>query len=618
MQIVGVDFGTTNIRISTWDSDQNLPPEVKLIGHGGTTTMPAVVAFQKNDNGKTDVVVGEDADALHDEKNKTLVIRNIKRYALSSDDYVFWHLDVRKQQEEAKGEISEWPQQEWDEANRSFRIWGEEFQVWDLIRLMLVEAFRRASFVGEFDEWRAGCPVHADIAYREGLAQVLLRVTGKADVNWIAEEPILFLTLAREIGDLQEGSYLIYDLGGGSFDCTLVEVKADGMLVYGADGHPLLGGSDVDKELVKKLGYTGQISLLRQAKERLSTSNPSEVLSDGKTITLSDIESVLRDEKFATKSITTTRDAYVGAKVLWKRKPLTEEQGAPPIGEVYDRDLHTGEVRFVWQLMWDDIAHDVDKIILVGGPTRVGYLHRELARRFGEEKIITATELLRTLIGTPDLELVGISMGACYSYKDSYGPLYLNRIPARIKLQDIQTGEEVGYEPYQHLDYKRGQRDDANAERRVIRTSNPFASYVSETLIQDKSNPHEYELTAAYPHGDVLFPDPDDVSRQARYRIDGFLEPGDEGSVPRLPADNLRLIIDRYGRVGVEKYSSGPGLSWRKVFIVINAPPWQTNLQGEAAVLENIRNADFSGGGTPVERGHIEGIDSPYPRGRRG
>ena len=630
MQIVGVDFGTTNIRISTWDSEQNLPPEVKLVGRGysneGTNTMPAVIAFQKDADGKINVVVGEDADDLPDEENKTLVVRNIKRYALSSDDYVYWHLDVRKQQNEAKGKTSEWPLKEWDEDNYCFRVWGEEFPVWELIRRMLAEAFRRVGFVGGFDEWRAGCPVHADMPYREGLAQTLLKVTGKADVNWITEEPVLFLTLARELGDLLEGSYLVYDLGGGSFDCTLVQVKADEMLVYGADGHPLLGGSDVDNELAKKTGYTGQPNLLRQAKERLSASNPSEVLSDGKIITLSDTESVLHDEKFATKSITTTRDAYVGAKVLWKRKPSMEGHDVPSIGEVYDRNIHTGEVKFVWQLMWDDIAHDVDKIILVGGPTRAEYFRRELAKRFGEEKITTATELLPTLTGTPDLELVGISMGACYSYKSSYSPMYLNRIPARIKLQDLQTKAEVEYEPYQHLDYKSGRRDDDNVERRVIRSSNPFASasYVSEPLIQDKSAPHEYELTASYPQGDALFPNPDDDSRPARYLIDGFLESGNEGDTPRLPADSLSLIIDRYGRVAVEKYSSGPGLAWRKVSIVINAPPWQTDLQREATesergqVMANIRQSDFTYPGMSSGQSNTVIYQSqPYEKGRR-
>lgn len=629
MQVVGIDFGTTNVRISTWDSEQDLPPEVKLIGEQGTTTMPAVVAFQRNEDGAINVVVGEDADALPDEENKTLVIRNIKRNALSSDAYVDWHLKVRNDQEKAKGKTLEWPQEEWDSVKRCFKVWGEEFPVWELIHRILAEAFRRSSIMGDF-EWRAGCPVHADMSYREGLAQALFQVTGKANVAWIAEEPILFLTLARKLGDLKEGSYLVYDLGGGSFDCALVEVMEDEMLVYGADGHPLLGGSDVDDGLTEKATYKGQPNLLRQAKERLSSENPSEVLGDGSVITLDQVETVLREKKFSQKSISTTRDAYVGAKMLWKRDA---SEDVPAIGEIASQDKTTGEVRFVWQLMWDDIVRDVDKIILVGGPTKAAYFPRELAKRFGEEKVITATDLLPTLIGTPDLELVGISMGACYSYAEPYDPLYLNRIPARIALQDLQTGAEIRYEPYRHFNYKH-ERDDSNTETQPIRDASPFQPFVSEPLVQDRAEPHEYELTLTYPNG-VFIQDPEDNSRPARYIIDGYLESAQEGNAPRLPATSLRLIIDRYGRVGVEKHSSGPGLPWTKVSLIVDTPPWQTDLQREAAepdlqqesreltetgqVVESIRASSFAEGyNHPSERGHIEGVDSPYRHGRRG
>lgn len=621
MQVVGVDFGTTNVRISTWNSDQDLPPIPAPVGEEGTTTMPAVVAFQMND-GNVSIIVGEDADALQDEENKTRVIRNIKRDALSNDAYVGWHSKVRNDQEVAKGKTPKWPKPGWDAEKRCFHIWGEEFPVWDLIRRILAEAFRRAGITGDF-EWRAGSPVHADMSYREGLAQALFQVTGKADVNWISDEPILFLTLARRLGDLTEGSYLVYDVGGGSFDCALVEVKRNEMLVYGADGHPLLGGSDVDDGLTDKVGYTGQPDLLRQAKERLSPANPSEVLSDGNVITLDHVEAVMREEKFALKSISTTRDAYVSAKRLWKRDP-----GVPPVGEMASSDPTTREVEFVWQLMWDDLARDVDKIILFGGPTKAEYFPRELSRRFGEGKVIAAADLLPTLIGTPNLELVGISMGACYSYEDSYDPLYLNRIRARIVLQDLQTGAKVEYEPYQHFDFK---RDESKPERPAFRSSTPFDPYVSEPLVQEKSAPHEYELTITYPN-DVFIQDPSDNSRPARYVIDGYLESEQDGHAGRQPATSLRLIIDRYGRVGVEKHSSGPGLSWTKVSLIVDTPPWQIDLQRQplepdsqpettetGRVVEAIRESSFAEDyRSPSERGHIEGVNSPYRRGRRG
>ena len=52
MQIVGVDFGTTNVRIASWDSSlEDVAPRPILVGQGDSYTMPAVVAFQREPGG---------------------------------------------------------------------------------------------------------------------------------------------------------------------------------------------------------------------------------------------------------------------------------------------------------------------------------------------------------------------------------------------------------------------------------------------------------------------------------------------------------------------------------------------------------------------------------------
>ena len=107
------------------------------------------------------------------------------------------------------------------------------------------------------------------------------------------------------------------------------------------------------------------------------------------------------------------RDAYLGAKVLWKRAGGEHDT---PVGEIRTRDQR-GRVRFVWQSTWDDLAGDVAGIVLTGGPTRSAHFRDGLSEHFGAEKIYAPQDLLPALTGTPDLELVGISMGACYSYR---------------------------------------------------------------------------------------------------------------------------------------------------------------------------------------------------------
>lgn len=386
----------------------------------------------------------------------------------------------------------------------------------------------------------------------------------------IVEEPILFLMLARRLGVIEpgqplNGSFMVYDFGGGSFDSALVEIEAGNseMAVYGADGHPLLGGSDIDGELKKSLVYRGQWDLLRKAKEGLTSAGQSANLQDGTVITLEDVNRAIVKLGVVDKSLMAMRDAYIGAKVLWKRG---EGINDPPVGEIITKD-ENGSVRFVWQLTWDELAGNVEKIILFGGPTRSPHIYNKLSERFGADKIITASELLPTLTGTPNLELVGISMGACYSYQTSYSPLYINRLPVRVTLEDLDTGAKAEYKPFQIL---------ATPPR-----YRPVDAFVSKGLsrpmstIQTSLYPQTYQLTITHPNGLVS---------EQRF-IDNKID-------PRLIGHELRLVIDRFGRVGVEqslgKVEGAPETARssrntnKKTFTILETTPWQTGGQLES------------------------------------
>lgn len=564
MQVVGVDFGTTNVRIASWDSEQDVPPQSKYIGFSeNPTVMPSAVALQRQANGEVSIIVGEDAEDLENEPaDTTLVVPIIKRFAMSKDSYVRWHLDYRS----AHQREEDWPPVWWNAETQSVEWWGQSFSVWKLIQSVIAEAFQRAAITGDY-EWRAGCPVQSDFSYRQGLAQVLTQVTGKGNTNWIVEEPILFLIAARKLGDLQDGSYLIYDIGGGSFDCALIDLSEQNqqMQIYGAGGHPLLGGTDIDQRLINKVGYSGLPKVLRKAKEDRTESSPSETLGDGTVITLADVESVLQEGGFAEKSVSVLRDSYIWAKTLWKRSYDGTDDEHPPMGEITYRNSSTGEVRFVWQLTWDDLANEVDNIILFGGPTKSPYFKRYLETRFGTGKVILAEDLLE---GVEEAALTGASVGACYSYKQpepdlktaerEYTSLYVNRLPVRITLEDLQTGEKVEYEPYDHF---------------TDSPQIPLDVFVSrDSLRENPDDPHSdarYELIVATPDN-VLVPT---VGR------DGILrerQPVDPYINTRLVGSALQLAIDRLGRVAVIQQSE---TSTPKFEVVIEQAPWQTESQ---------------------------------------
>ena len=132
-RIVGVDFGTTNVRIAQWDIDSGANPASCEIGIESTFTMPAVIAFQRQQSGEVDLKFGEEADALENARDVE-VVRNIKRYALTSDDYVrgLYEWDLQRQRKS-------WPT--WfDLDSRSIRFWNKPMAVEEAIRLILKES----------------------------------------------------------------------------------------------------------------------------------------------------------------------------------------------------------------------------------------------------------------------------------------------------------------------------------------------------------------------------------------------------------------------------------------------------------------------------------------------
>ena len=545
MEIVGIDFGTTNVRISTWDQDDPGAglPQSSLIGRGDTTVMPVVVALQRKDGGEVSIIAGEDADSLEDGPN-TLVIRNIKRWALSGDAYVKWRLEVNETEPPA------W----WNTELDCVEAWGQQFQVKELIAEILKEAISRAGLPERF-EWCAGCPVQAGYEYRSMLAEVLTGLAGQGRVEWVIDEPVLFLAAAQrnldpDSGGRLEGSYLVYDLGGGSFDCALVEVRDTGeMIVYGADGDPLLGGSNIDRELRAK--FSGAENLLRLAKEQVSPENPSVPFGGSVALTWGDVESELKGGKFVQRSLMALRDAYISARTVIE-------------GESSGAEEDTGKLSFVWQLGYEDMAQDIDGVIMFGGPSRSPFFSENLGHWFGNTKVMRASDLIG---GVPDPELTGVSIGACYYPSGENFYRVPSRLPYRVALENVTTGRQedrVEYRPYQHF----------------VDTFRPAEQFESPWLAQDRDNPQEYELTIIDPDGVVL----------ERQSVDGYLEPDN-----RQPATGLRLVINRLGPVCVEKKSEGIGLAWTKKITVVESPPWQMEDQREQLEALRLRERQREG-----------------------
>ena len=541
--------------------------------------MPAVLAFRRLPGGDIVVDVGEDAD--QNMEPDALVIRNIKRWALGSDPYVHGQLELHVEQANDRWPI--W----WDPDSRSIRLWNSTVTAEEAIRLILREALSRAKLNGTVAEWRTGCPVNSDLAYRKALISALANLRCSGRIQWIAEEPLLLVALGVEIGSLADGTYLVYDLGGGSFDCAIVEISGRQITVLSEEGLPTLGGMNVDEALRTRLAYQGADYLLRTAKETVSSGSKDTALFGGYRLTRRDVEAVLKEERFAEKTLASALYAYKKAKLLWKRpygsSPIGEDLGEFGAGMVSssgalahrtsDRNgpamrdgmrgvQSSGLRKSVWSLKNAEMAKDIDGVLLVGGSTQFPYFRDELAKVFGRKKIIATDDLVR-LAGREDIyqaALTALSHGACYIYGErdkQYVPVTLDRIPASIRLKVTDGEPEVGdtYEAFQKLGYE-----------------NPVTPYVGRWVampILSKRNVnrrYSFSVSIRSPDGVVLNAE---VSHEMRLQSQSQVRPR---------ADRARLIVDRLGRVWVE-LEAGMFAPRRERVLIADAPVWQTTYQ---------------------------------------
>ena len=599
-KIVGIDFGTSNVRITQWDADSGENPSSCAIGEDSSSvTMPAVIAFERQPDGNVVTTFGEEADALGDGGPDAIVVRNIKRWALTTDAHVrqqlAWHL-------ERQSGGNEQPLPEWLALNPpSIRLWNDTMTAADAIKEILKEAISRSELAGSIAEWRAGCPVDSDLAYRKALESALEDLGCGGRIEWISEEPLLLIALGRETGvsELQEdGHYLVYDLGGGSFDCSVVEVRQGQMAILANEGLPM-GGMDIDKRLMDHLDYDVPIQELRIAKEQLySDDAPDEIpLSGDQKLTRKDICKVLTGDtpsdkgfidNFIDETLRAAVNAYNKAQIL-----MSENES-------------TGG----WQLNLDSMKGSIEKVLVVGGPTKMPYFTDRLEAIFGEEKVMTADKLTQSAnrADIVDPELTALSFGACYMLNNSYIPLAVDRIPAKITLRvtDGQTVEEDSYEPFARLSARRAL---APYEGRLIIRRDP---YNQVTTALDPTADSTYSVLVTGPDGDTLY---ESEPREMRMPRDGYTGPR---------ADRIKLVVDRLGGV---KVMLGAGFlhvpsPLEDTVDVIENPQWQVDLRTESevrattALLDSYDTSQEAAYGDGGRRNRTEGDLQSLPQRR--
>ncbi|QYX76361.1 molecular chaperone DnaK [Streptomyces akebiae] len=212
---VGIDLGTTNSVVAVLEGGE---PTVVVNAEGQRTT-PSVVAFAKNG----EVLVGEVA--------KRQAVTNVERTARS----VKRHMGDASWRFPAQGSVD-----------------GTRYRAQELSARVLQKLKRDAeSYLGEdVTDAVITVPAYFDDAQRQATKEAG-EIAG-LKVLRIVNEPTA-AALAYGLDRAEEQTVLVFDLGGGTFDVSLLEI-GDGVIeVKATNGDTRLGGDDWDQRVVDHL-----------------------------------------------------------------------------------------------------------------------------------------------------------------------------------------------------------------------------------------------------------------------------------------------------------------------------------------------------------------------------
>jgi molecular chaperone DnaK len=315
---VGIDLGTTNSCVSVLEGGE---PAVIANAEGARTT-PSIVAFAKNG----EVLVGEVAKR-QSVTNVDRTIRSVKRHMGTN-----WTIDID----------------------------GKKYTAQEISARVLQKLKRDAeAYLGEtVTDAVITVPAYFNDAQRQATKEAG-EIAGLNVLRIINEPTSAALAYGLDKGD-QEQTILVFDLGGGTFDVSLLEIGDGVVEVKATNGDNNLGGDDWDDALVQHLVKTfAAQSGIDLAKDKMAMQRVREAAEKAK-IELSSSQQASINLPYITV------DAEKNP--LFLDETISRAQFQSLTTDLLDR------CKKPFQAVLKDAGipiSDIDHVVLVGGSTRM-------------------------------------------------------------------------------------------------------------------------------------------------------------------------------------------------------------------------------------------------------
>ncbi|MDD7173604.1 MAG: molecular chaperone DnaK [Clostridiales bacterium] len=329
-KIIGIDLGTTNSCVAVMEGGE----PVVIPNAEGARTTPSVVAFTKN--------------------GERLVGQVAKRQAVTNPDRTI--ISIKRDMG----------------TDRRIAIDGKDYTPQDISAMILMKLKSDAeAYLGEtVTQAVITVPAYFSDSQRQATKDAG-RIAG-LEVLRIINEPTA-ASLAYGLDKEDSHKILVYDLGGGTFDVSLLEIGDGVFEVLATNGNTHLGGDDFDQRIIDYLAseFKKENNIDLKA-DRMALQRLKEAAEKAK-IELSGVMSTNINLPFITADATGPKHLDITltrAKFDELTRDLVDATIAPMQNALRDAGM---------------TASEVDRVILVGGSTRIPAVQEAVRKMTGKE-----------------------------------------------------------------------------------------------------------------------------------------------------------------------------------------------------------------------------------------
>lgn len=352
-KVIGIDLGTTNSCVSVFERGES-----KVIPNKeGKNTTPSIVAFTD----KGEILVG-DVAKRQAVTNPEKTIYSIKR--------IMGLMSNEKNAEEAKARL---PYHVVDRNGAcAVEIAGKVYTPQEISAKILIKLKEDAeAYLGEsVTDAVITVPAYFNDSQRKATKEA--GTIAGLNVLRIINEPTA-AALAYGLDKKEAEKILVYDLGGGTFDVTVLETGDNIVEVLATGGNAFLGGDDFDNKIIDWLvsefknetgiDLKGDIMALQRLKEAAENAKKELSSAQETEINLPFITADATGPKHLVKKLTRAKfegmiDSLVG-ETITKINEVIKDAGLS--------------------------KSDIKEVVMVGGSTRVPLVQEEVKKAFGKE-----------------------------------------------------------------------------------------------------------------------------------------------------------------------------------------------------------------------------------------